>query len=278
MRRVPATLRRVSALLPLLLLVASPAAAQSAEEVLNTALERYEEQIGGVDSYTVTQEVMGFTTTNRFVKKEIDGHPVFVAAESAGDTATGLPEGWGNPYRMVPELAARAELVGTATTDGQESWVIEISDLEGLDFRGMTPSGVEGEFDPERLTFHVDRDELLFRRLGVKGQMTRGDGSARPIELDAAFRDYRTIEGMPHPFEIQVNVQGMSDAVSDEEMARAREQLEELRGRMEEMPEQQRQMMERMMGPQMEQLEKMVTSGTMDVTVQVKEVRVNEGS
>ena len=278
MRPTPTIVRRSLALLPLLSLVAAPAAAQSAEEVLNTALERYEEQIRGVETYTVTQEVMGFTTTNRFVKQEIDGHPVFVAAESASDTATGLPEGWGNPYRMVPELASRAELVGTTTTDGHETWVIEISDLQGLDFQGMTPSGVEGEFEPERLTFHVDTEDYLFRRLGVKGTMTGQDGEGRPIQLDAAFRDYRTIEGMPHPFEIRVNVEGMSDALSGEDLAEAREQLEQLRARMEEMPEQQRQMMERMMGPQMEQLEKMVTSGTMDVTVQVKEVRVNEGS
>ena len=278
MRRMRSKLRRSLGLVPLLLFVAAPAAAQSAEEVLNTALERYEEQIREVDSYTVTQEVMGFSTTNRFVKKEVDGHSVFVAAESAGDTAAGLPEGWGNPYRMVPELASRATLTGTTTTDGHETWVIEISDLEGLEFQGMTPSGVEGEFEPEQLTFHVDTDEYLFRRLGVKGTMTGQDGEARPIELDAAFRDYRTIQGMPHPFEIRVNVEGMSGALSGEELAQARQQLEELRSRMQQMPEQQREMMERMMGPQMEQLEKMVTSGTMDVTVQVKEVRVNEGS
>lgn len=278
MSRRALPLRSLPALVLLTLVAAAPAAAQSAEEVLQTALERYEEQISGVETYTVTQEVMGFTTTNRFVKREIDGHPVFVSEESASDTAAGLPEGWGNPYRMVPELASRAELAGTTTTDGQEVWVVEIADLEGLDFENMTPSEVEGEFRPRQLTFHVDTDDYLFRHLGLRGEMIRDDGTSQPIALDAAFRDYRTIEGMPHPFEIRVNIEGMSGAVSGEELARAREQLQELRSRMEDMPEQQRAMMERMMGPQMEQLEKMVTSGTMDVTVQVKEVLVNEGS
>ena len=43
------------------------------------------------------------------------------------------------------------------------------------------------------------------------------------------------------------------------------------------MPEQQRQMAERMMSGQMERMETLLSQGTMDMTLQVTEVRVNEG-
>ncbi len=46
---------------------------------------------------------------------------------------------------------------------------------------------------------------------------------------------------------------------------------------MAEMPESQRQMMESMMKGQLEQLEKMVESGKMEITTQVKELKVNTG-
>lgn len=254
-----------------------PAAAQSAEEVMNTALERYEQGIQGIEDYTVTQEVMGFTTTDSFVKKEVDDHPVFVSADASSDTATGLPEGWGNPYRMIPELASRAEMTGTTDVDGHETWVIQITDMEGIEFDGMTPSEVEGDFRPRRMTFFLGTDDYLLRRMSLSGELTREDGSTSPIDLDARFRDYRTVEGMPHPFEIGLNIQGVASGMSEEDMAEARRQLQQLRERMENMPQQQREMMEQMMGPQIEQLEAMVESGSLDLTVTVKEVKVNQG-
>lgn len=261
----------------LVLAAAAPSAAQSAEEVLNTALERYEQGIEGIDDYTVTQETMGFTTTDTFVKKEVDGHPVFVSADAASDTASGLPEGWGNPYSMIPELAARAEMTGTTEVDGHETWVIEVADMEGMNFGGMTPSEVEGEFTPRRMTFYLGTGDYLLRRMSLSGELAKEDGSTSPIDLDARFRDYRTVEGMPHPYRIQMHVEGITSGMSDEDMAQARRQLQQLRERMENMPEQQREMMEQMMGPQIEQLEEMVQSGAMDLTVNVKEIKVNQG-
>lgn len=264
-------------LLAPLLLPAAPVAAQSASEVLNTALERYERGIEGIDDYTVTQEAMGFTTTDTFVKQEVDGHPVFVSADATSDTAGALPQGWGNPYSMIPELASRAEMTGTTEIDGHETWVIEVTDMEGLDTGDMTPAEVEGEFRPRRMTFFLGTGDYLLRRMSLSGDLARQDGTTSPIDLDARFRDYRTVEGMPHPFEIRMHIEGIASSMSEEEMAQARRQLQQLRERMENMPQQQRDMMEQMMGPQIEQLESMVESGAVDVTVTVQEVKVNQG-
>lgn len=276
-RRIAPPAHGVTLFLLVVVASAGPAAGQSAEEVLTTALERYEARIEDVDDYTVTQEVMGFTTTNRFVKKVVDGHPVFVSAEASADPAEGLPQGWGNPYRLIPELASRATMVGRTTVAGHEVWVIDVSDLEGLAFEGMTPGMVEGDFSPQRLSFQVGTEDHLLRGLSLRGEVTGEDDEARPVELDAGFRDYRSVGGMPHPYEIRVNVRGMASAMSDEQMARAREQLRQLRERLASMPAQQRETMERMMGPQLEKLEDLVRTGAVDVTVKVEEVRVNEG-
>lgn len=258
--------------------LAAPASGQSAADVLDRVLERYEASIAGVQDYTVTQEVMGFTTTTRFVKREIDGHPVFVAAKPEGEGENPVPEGWGNPYRMLPELAARATMAGHGSVDGRDTWIIEVTDLQGLDFEGMTPAGVEGEFRPTGMRFQVGTGDFLLRQIHVTGEVAAEGSEPRPVEMTASLLDYRTVEGMPYPFEARIRVQGLSGAMSPEERAAAREQLRQLRERMANMPEQQREMMRQMMGSQLDNLEKMVEGGPVDLTVEATSVEVNRGS
>lgn len=274
------TLRRASVLVLVLLglpALAAPVSAQSAADVLERVLERYEASIDGVQDYTVTQKVMGFTTTTRFVKREIGGHPVFVPAEPEGEGENPVPEGWGNPYRMLPELASRATIAGHGSVEGRDTWIIEVTDLEDLDFEGMTPAGVGGEFRPTGMRFQVGTEDDLLRQIHVTGEVASEGSEPRPVEMTASLLDYRTVDGMPYPFQARIRVQGLAGAMSREEQAAARQQLQQLRERMANMPEQQREMMEQMMGSQLENLEKMVEGGPVDVTVEATSVEVNRG-
>lgn len=257
-----------------LVLSAPEGRAQSAREIMDTALQKYQQQTEGIQAYTITQEVMGTTISHRFVKREVEGHEVFVPAE---DTLSGrLPQGWGNPYQMFPALAERASLEGTTPLDGQPTWILKVKDFSGLDLQSMTPEGARGEFEPDSITLYVGQDGHLLRGLSMEGRMAAGD-STRPIGVQANFRDYRQIDGMMHPFVMDVSVRGMDAALTPAERRAARQQLQALEKKMEQMSDQQRQMMENMMGPQLKKLRQMLESGSMETTIRVKSVEVERG-
>lgn len=265
---------------PLVTLVPATAEAQSAGEILQTALERYEARMEGIDDYSVTQEVMGMSTTTYFEKQTVDGHPVFRVASSSvqgmGMEETGSldDEAVTNPYRFLPEVTDRATLDGSETLDGLDTWAVSIDDFSGLDFGAPTPD--EGDFRPTRGVFYLDKDDYLLRQMRVEGEMER-DGEAAPVTMVARMSDYREVEGLLHPFRIDMRIEGITAAVSEEERAEIEQQMEQLQQQLESMPESQREMAEGMMGPQLEQMREMLSSGAMEMTLEVTELRVNEG-
>lgn len=252
-----------------LALVPASAAAQSGEELLQTAMERYESRAEGIDSYTVVQETMGSTHTLRFVKQTVDGHPVFLPEGSEGAAAEM------NPWARFPELAQRAEVEGGETVNGVETTVLGISDLKGLGFgEAMEESEAVSGFTPKEMTLYLDTDDYLLRRMKLTGTGQTGGGTS-DVTFVADLLDYRQVEGFSHPFRMEVSITGLSTGMSPEEMEKARQQMEEYQARLEAMPEQQRAMMEKMVGPQMEKLREMLQSGSMDFTVSVKSLEVN---
>jgi uncharacterized protein YhaN len=74
-----------------------------------------------------------------------------------------------------------------------------------------------------------------------------------------------------------MRIEGITGAVSEEERAEIEQQMEQLQQQLESMPESQREMAEGMMGPQLEQMREMLSSGAMEMTLEVTELRVNEG-
>jgi hypothetical protein len=88
--------------------------------------------------------------------------------------------------------------------------------------------------------------------------------------------DYRDVEGMLHPYLMQITATGLAAGMSEEEAEEARKNLAEMEEKLEEMDASQRAMVERMMGGQMDNLRKMLESGQFEITVVTKKVRVNE--
>lgn len=256
--------------------LAAPVQAQNAQDVLQTALDRYVERTQGVEDYTITYGgIMGTgDITTYFEKEVVDGFPIFrpVSVEGLPDESS---TDW-DPYRQFPEIAERADYGGTEEIDGVSAHVVSIDDFEGLDF--TPPNAGAGEFEPETMTLWIDDADWLIRRMRIEGSAAI-EGEARPLTMVATLRDYRTVEGMPFPYETAIAVEGAlaASGMSDEEAAEARRKLEQMQEQMENMPEQQREMMERLMGPQMENLENMIGSGTFEMTLQVKDLRVNTG-
>lgn len=267
---MPSRRVRTSLLATLLLsLLAVPARPQSAPEILDRALERFQDRAAGVENFTVTQDVMGVSNSIYFEKKTLDGHPYFQAVTDGGDGDEQLIS---HPYAFFPELKSRARLKGSGSVQGHDVWIVAVDDFSGLDLEQMGFSRGQGEFEPRRGTFYLDRSELVLRKVEMEGTAA-SDGKTHEVTLRATLSDYREHEGMLYPFRVDVHMEGMGDAMPPED----REKLEDLRERLEEMPEDQRKMAEQMLGPQIEQMEKMLDSGEVDFTVAVKDLKVNQG-
>ncbi|MGD2218199.1 MAG: hypothetical protein PVJ64_15685 [Gemmatimonadales bacterium] len=263
---------RVGLLSLLFALARAPAAAgQSAADVLETAMARFEDRMSGIDNYTVVMDVMGFEVTNYFEKETVDGRPTFVLKSSSGSEQQGA----GLFYNGFMQVADRANLAGKRSVDGFDCHVVTVDDFSGIDFDPETPDEEE-DFKPEKGTFFLDTGDYLIRKLEMEGEFQR-DGSWQPMTMKIDFKDYREVDGMLHPFLLEMSVAGLNNAMSEEEMQQARESLEEMKRRMEEMPANQRAAMERMMGSRMEELERMLNSGSIQVTTRVTQLKVNSG-
>ena len=261
-------------LLPLAVLLALPsgAIAQSAKKILMTSLEEYEQRMEGIENYTVVQETMGFETELTFVRtKDDEGRTVFVL-KGQEDANSG---GMSNFYRMYPKIAERAELEGRESVDGEQCHVVAINDFSGLDLNQEMAMGEQGSFVPKTGLLYVDTDDHLIRKMQMEGEITR-DGQTSPMTAVTVLSDYRDVEGMLHPYLLNITATGLAAGMSEEDAEEARKSLAEMEKNLEGMDDTQRAMVERMMGGQLDKMRKMLESGQFEITVVTKEVRVNE--
>jgi hypothetical protein len=258
--------------------LALPAAgrAQSAADILNRMLSEYERRSQGVENYTIVQETMGIETVTYFEKETVDGHPVFRlrSTRAAGMVMTehdSENDGWDEFYSLAPQMISHAEYLGRDQVEGRAVQVVVVNDLDEIGF-GQGPAPEDADFQPELGRFYVDADQWVVRRMEFEGSMTT-QGETHDVKSVADFSDFREIDGMLHPFLMDVTVEGFGEAL-DPEM---REQLEEMKRELEQMPEAQRKMVEQMMKAQIENLEQMGDEGGMKIQIKVKELRVNSG-
>ena len=248
--------------------VPSVATPQDAREIIQSAIDRYEQRMSGVENYTIVQDVMGFESTSYYEKRTVDGRSVFKLIDTYGDDSQ---DDMGEMYEGFIEVADRARYSGKEDVAGNQTYVLTVDDFSGLALQDKNDN-----FKPKQGTFYLDTNDYIIRRIVMKGVVER-DGQQQPATADMLFEDYRTVDGMMHPFMINMSVTGVTSGLSDEELAQARKDLAKLRKQMEEMPESQRKMMESMMGPQINKLEEMVESGNIDLSITVKQLRVNQG-
>lgn len=249
--------------------VLQPLSAQSAQDVLETALERYEARMEGIQNYTVTQTVMGQTQTTRFERTMVDGHPVY-RPPGAEDSP------WQDPHVFMEKLAGKATLQGTETVDGEACHVVVFQDLTREDFEGMSPEPIEEQdmpWTPEEMTLCLDTDESIVRRMAFTGTV-EADGEKRPFDMQVHLTDYREVDGLVHPFRMEMNMKGVP-GMGGQDQARMKKAMEQMKQQMDQMPPEMRKRMKKKM-QKMQQM--MGGEDGMNVTVEVQEIRVNEGA
>jgi hypothetical protein len=257
--------------LPLIVAVPRPASAQSASGLIQAMMERYEERMSGIENYTVTQDAMGFATTTYFERGE-DG--TFTMTSSAGSGgAQRMPAPGPEMLRRVADVST---LEGMEDVAGRTAHVILIEDIEALSESGSF--GPAGTWEDATVRMWIDEERLIPLQMGWQGTMTV-NGKSGPVSSTIVFEDYREEQGLLHPFTTRITTEGMAEImdISEEQMEEMRQGMAQLQEQMESMPAAQRGMMERMMGGQLERMREMMSSGAMNVVVQVTEVRVNAG-
>lgn len=258
----------------LLLTLPAAASAQSAGEILQQALDRYQERMEGVENYTVVQTVMGFDATTYFERETVDGHVVFVQEDvGGGQAAEQVPQ----DYAAVLEaMSGRTSYQGAETVEGRECHRLVVEDFSGERMQSLLPAGPGDDWTPERMQVWLDTGQLVPRKMVMEGTV-QNDGEQEPVTFTAWMRDYREVKGVLHPFRMEISTEGLGEALPEEDRAELRKSLEQMKAQLEDMSPQQREMMKQMMGGQMEKLEQMLASGALDMTLEVRELKVNEG-
>jgi hypothetical protein len=266
--RVPPILSAV-ATATALFLAAGTALAESAQDIVKTAMEKYEQRLANVQTVSIVQSAMGMQIETEMEKRMVDGRAVLVPTE---DGSPGTDPG--TFFAQMQEMATAAKLKGKEKVDGVDCWRIEVDDMSAFDAEPQT--GATSDFEAKTGTFWIDRQDYLLRRMSLDGE-TMNDGQAMAVTMDMTMRDYRDTQGFLWPFATDMVVRGLDSGMSEEDLEEAKAALAEMKAEMAEMPESQRKMMESMMGGQMQKLEEMVTSGEMKMSIEVVSLSVNGG-
>lgn len=238
----------------LLSLTALPAAAQSAQSIAEKMKARYQEQLQNVDNYVV--ETSMYTSYHRKVTR--DGEPaleteikmknessLFSAFGSAPTTTSSKPA-------YYDQLSENATYAGSETINGVQCHVLHVKNA----------SKMEG--NAEQMTYYIDAERHVPVRLKMVQSPEKGK---KPAEIVVNFEDYRTTKGLTLPWRTRMDMQmNMSE--------QQRQQMKKMMKQLENLPESQREMIKKQMPFPFEQMEQAMGG---KLTIEVKDVRVNEG-
>ncbi len=265
-----------------LAILPSATSGQDAADLMRRAMAAQAERLSGVENVTIVQETMGMEMSMYMEKRDAGGTPILmpVSVTVAGMT-NAVPQDmaqadWSNPFQE--EWVEHTRFVGREDLDGETVLVFVIDDFSGIEVPEMPGAGDSGEdFQPKSFRYSMTDGDFLLRHVQMEGEAVQDDGSLAPVKMNMFLGDYREVDGYVHPFETRVITEGVLEAANVDRQEIQR-QLEQMQAQLDQMPEAQRAMMEQMMGPQIEQLKEMLGGdGTIEMTLTVKELKVNAG-
>lgn len=239
----------------------------SAQDIINTMLEKYEQRMEGIENYTMVSQINeGQTYTIYFERQMVNGHPVYrVAENSVTDEFPDKSAIMKNRYTFVRKLKSQARLTGTERINGHAAFKLTANNLSNLSLD-------TGEhMSPQAITFWVDTDEYVTRKIRVQGIVkTRGSKHNYTIKIEPS--QYKEVEGMVIPFKTTIAMKGMLTSKQGKRMKKA---VQKMKKNLEKLPPKQRKRVKRMMNNIGGM--KGLSQGNINMTMKVKEVRVNTG-
>lgn len=221
--------------------------------VARDAVERWTENAEGVASYTVTMDMGGQESTETYVKRVVDGVPVFLPEGAEGQDA----------MAQFPQLLAAAREEGEGEVDGAATDILVVDDTAALD-RVFASQG--GPFRATRMEIHVGKDDDLMRQITVSGQATLPDGQAREVTNVIVLGDWREEDGFAYPFRTTTRVEGLSDMIQDAQA--------EMERQIAQLPEAQREAARQAMASQMQAAQQAASGDAIENVITVKELQV----
>lgn len=258
----------------LLFMLSSTVMAQSPREILDQMIEQYTYSISDVETMMMITRMEGFMETEPdttyYRKVMTDDFPTMQAVNS--DSLTPAASYY-NLQENYDELVENSTYEGTETVNGRETHVLFIEDVTALyDDMVTTPEGQQQEqAEPQSGRMYIDAEDYIPLRMNFdinyEGEYT---GSA-----DMVMSDVRNVDGMLIPFLMEMKIEGMSDSMSAEDMADARESMKQFEEQMENASGLQKRIMESTLKPQMEKLRKILEEGAMTMKTIVLDVQTN---
>ncbi len=245
----------------------------TAEQVIDTFRQYYEESIKNIDDYVMETET--YTTYHK--KYYEDGRPYFKSRmdtkENDETAVAGVSDDEFFTPGMYESLKDAAVYEGIEIINGYRTHVISSEIVE----EALSDQiHLEDDVDIINARFYIDSEKWIMRKMEFTME-SEENGEIRVLEPTIKLEDYRDHEGMMVPYRTILIVEGISGALTEEEREEARRGMEEMESRMEQMSEQEREMMKRMVGPQLEEYRKMLETDRFETTHEIVEVRVNVG-
>lgn len=266
-------MKRITTLLTVLAVSVITVHAQPGpDQLADLVLQKNNENLSNIETLSMTVETFMTTTTSEFEKVVLDGMSILRPIEGEEDAPDIMNSAFGTEmYDMIRSASSVTE----ESVNGHDTYKVFIDDPEAINQGMMSSQEIEESMEEiKSLTIWIDSSELIPRMIRFES-VTEDQNE---INGEMTMNDYQNHAGLPIAHLIELRIEGIGGSVSEEDMARMRQQVAELETQMDNMPENVRSMMEEQLKPQMEALEAMMGEGGEAgvIPIRVLDVQVNQ--
>ena len=246
--------------------------AQSAADVIDQMLQNYTDALTNIETMMMVTEMDGFmsseepdTTYYRKVVME-NGIATMQPVSSVSERPSADSYNFARNYQTIVD---NATYEGTESINGRTAHVLFIEDVSA--FYDDVVASVPEEQEPQSGYMYIDTNDYVLLRMtfdiSFDGEYDGG------IEINMS--DIRDVDGIKMPFLTEMKVEGISDEFDAEDMAEARQGLQELKEQLDNASGMQKRIMERAIMPQIERFESMLEEGGLTMVTRTLAVETN---
>ncbi len=271
--------KTLSFLTLLFIILLSPASifAQSPAEILDRMIQQYSNSISGIETMMVVTRMEGLIETDEpdtsYYRKVTlqDGVQTMQEVSSSRDNPSADYYSFKQNYDAIVN---NSTYEGTETIDGRRAHVLLVEDISSLyqgAVSGMEDTAVGQEGEAMRGRLYVDASDYVLLRMSFEMQFSEDYTGS----YDMNFKDYRNVDGMQYSFLAEMVIDGISEQFSAEELAEARQALQDARQQIDNASGMQRRLLERTLRGTIDRLERMLEEGGMSMRLITLAVETN---